>query len=257
MSLLDPLIASLRARLTKLERNQLTPREGIVTQNTPMMVRLDGDSVDTPVRQIAHASVGSRVLCMKLGFRYYMIGQVGGQGSILLDEVDMSGQDMPGGSGHTLHIPPALQGTFRSYTVEVTGGVSGGFSHGANAFMVRINGDSGENYRSSSQAWTSDGTIVSSLENDSSAFPRSGYISTYRALTTVTLKPMTLGDTGFFSWEASGWGNIGSGVGGYMFQAGGRWNGSVQRITQFNFRTSSISGRVWTSNSRAELWGHR
>lgn len=257
MSLLDPIVASLRARLTKLERSYPRPREGTVTQSHPMQVRLDGDSVDTPVRQIAHASVGSRVLCMKLGFRYYMIGQVGGQGSMLLDEVNMGGQDMPGGSGHTLHIPPALQGTFRSYTVEVMGGVSGGFSHGADAFMVRINGDGGENYRSASQAWTYDGTIISSLENDSSAFPRSGYISTYQALTIVTLKPTTLGDTGFFSWEASGWGNTGAGSGGYLFQAGGRWNGTVQRITQFNFRTSTISGRVWTSNARAELWGHR
>src|SRR5690625_2194709 len=132
MSLLDPLIASLRTRLTKLERSYPRPREGTVTQSHPMQVRLDGDSVDTPVRQIAHASVGSRVLCMKLGFRYYVMGQIGGQGSMLLDEVNMDGQDMPGGSGHTLHIPPALQGTFRSYTVEVMGGVSGGLSHGAN-----------------------------------------------------------------------------------------------------------------------------
>lgn len=76
MNLLDPLIASLRARLTKLERNQLATREGIVTQNSPMMVRLDGDSVNTPVRPLVTASVGSRVLCMKAGFRYYMIGQV-------------------------------------------------------------------------------------------------------------------------------------------------------------------------------------
>src|SRR5690625_5768577 len=133
MSLLAPPLPARRTRLTRLERSYPRPRDGTVTQSHPMQVRLDGDSVDPPVRQIAHASVGSRVLCMKLGFRYYVMGQIGGQGSMLLDEVNMDGQDMPGGSGHTLHIPPALQGTIRTFTVEVMGGVSGGRPHSVKA----------------------------------------------------------------------------------------------------------------------------
>lgn len=76
MSLLDPILRDIRTRLTRLERSHPRPREGRVTQTSPMQVRLDGDTVDTPVRPLVTASVGSRVLCMKAGFRYYMIGQV-------------------------------------------------------------------------------------------------------------------------------------------------------------------------------------
>lgn len=80
MSLLDPIVASLHARLTKLERNQLTPREGVVTQADPMMVKLDGDTVSTPARPMVSAGEGKRVLCIKVGLRWYAIGVAGGAG---------------------------------------------------------------------------------------------------------------------------------------------------------------------------------
>lgn len=78
MSLLDAALAPLRARMTKLERSHPAPREGKVTQASPMQVRLDGDSVDTPVRSLVNLEVGARVLCQKINFRYYVMGQIGG-----------------------------------------------------------------------------------------------------------------------------------------------------------------------------------
>lgn len=76
MSLLDPILSSIYARLSRLERAQLTPREGIVTQNMPMMVKLDGDTASTPVRPMVSAGEGTRVLCIKAGLRWYAIASL-------------------------------------------------------------------------------------------------------------------------------------------------------------------------------------
>lgn len=165
---------------------------------------------------------------------------------VQLDQVSLSGTV---GTGTALTIPSQLRGTFRSYYLEVDADVG----ESNEPIVVLVNGLADDNYRSVASVFDEDLTVITSSELNGTSFPRTGYMGQFGGLAKITLRPRSIGDTGFVGWSGSGYVNSG-GTTQRNFLSGGRWNGSIQEIQNFTIRTTS-GGHTWGSNANATLWG--
>nr|AMP54252.1 hypothetical protein [uncultured bacterium]AMP54380.1 hypothetical protein [uncultured bacterium]AMP54462.1 hypothetical protein [uncultured bacterium] len=167
-----------------------------------------------------------------------------------LDDIDLSGTV---GTGTALTIPPEVRGVFRSYTIEVDGGVSDVPNC---PIIVRVNGINEQEYRSTSYVWDVDSSSAMEQQNlDSTAFPRVGFLGQFSpGIARITMRPRNTGETGFVSWTSHSWCNNGVN-GSTLGRSGGRWNGDTQEIQTFVVRTNN-SVHEWSTGTGATLWGH-
>ena len=235
-------------------------RWGMVTQVSPLRVRLDGDSGSlngTPSNLAGLLQVGQRVYVhVQRGMTPVVIGAAGGSGAISLGSRHLTGNSHVNNNRFT--VPVALRGSFARYELILAIGVSGVTS--IRAISVLFNGDTNSAYRSFGN-WIGD--TQGTYSNNATAFPRTGYAHSQVGSMRINIVPAFTGSTGSFNdwvyWDATGYWNPGAAVGG-TFSTGGRWNGPSSqgegRINTINFG-SPISADTWTSNSRAYLWGYR
>ncbi len=167
--------------------------------------------------------------------------------TVKLDHVEPSGSV---GTGAIVSIPSFLRGRFTSYTLEIDGHVS----VSEEPLVVRLNGDSGSNYRVNAYATDQNLTTVATFGSSSTAFPRMGYLGEFGGYHRIHFRPRSTGSTGLMQWTAQGWGNEG-GSGNHITASGGRWNGTVQAVENFTVRTTD-TGHTWGSNVAITLWGH-
>jgi hypothetical protein len=175
---------------------------------------------------------------------------------LLLDHQELSGQATSGGTALT--VPGAVQGLFWRYTLSVLAGADGGGTQ-PRPLVVRINGDSGDNYRYNGVTWTtSDGSAGTTEAELAGSLPRAGYVGALvTSIAEVTFVPITLGVTSSLVWHGNGWIHRGAtSANNHVWKTGGRWNPSAAAVpVTFNIRTSNINDN-WASGSHATLWGH-
>lgn len=168
---------------------------------------------------------------------------------ILLDDINMSGNNRDPIREFT--IPPNLVGAFRRYVVSVKGGLTG--SSDTRPFLLRFNGDSGENYRASCYA-TQGNTLLASSQLTGTAFPRVGYMGNWEGHLNVNLHPRR--STNQIYWSTTGWVQNGNGNN-YTVAGGGLWvNSGSGGIETIQLLCSAVAD-TWNSNSSAQLWGYR
>ncbi len=175
------------------------------------------------------------------------------QGLVVLDEVDLTGTV---GTGVDLVIPEMYQGKIRRFEVNVQGGVAR-VDGDLMPIVIRINGDSGENYRVNTIVWdTDDNSVRASRADNGTNFPRTGYLGYFTpGSMQVIFSPRSLAETGFISWTSQGWCNNGATSSEcYVWYGGGRWNGTTQPITHFTVRTNQTADE-WSVGTKAMLLG--
>ena len=185
------------------------------------------------------------------------VNHLDASGVTLLDRVNLRGDSSATAPvEHWLIIPLELRGRFRKYVIDLRASTESPPSSGVRPVVVRMNGDSNANYRSSANVIAPDGTNVAHYNTSGTAFPRTAYVGTYESIAQITLEPIGLGDVSYMSWYATGWTNHGS-SGGSFFQTGGRWNVSSTEPLQFFSLGTNQWSDFWRAGSRAELWGYR
>src|SRR5699024_499346 len=107
--------------------------------------------------------------------------------------------------------------------------------------VIRVNGDSENNYRSMYVKWSTNGTTDFHNRNNTN-FPHVGLFGRYKSQFSINLMPSSMGNTGIITWNADGWVNRGAGSNnnhhGDLFKGGGRWSSQSTRIKYFTFRSN-------------------
>lgn len=171
---------------------------------------------------------------------------------VLLDQDSLSGNTYD--DYGVLTVPAELRGQFTQYRISVRGGAVPVTTSDLRPLVIRINGDGGENYKSTATVWDDTGRVQGSSYSPT-AFPRTAYLGQYvQGVSNIWLTPSSTGNTGSVSWQASGWINT-SGAG-LSYMSGGRWSGTSAPLEWFRLSTNA-SAAEWVSGSRAELWGYR
>lgn len=170
-------------------------------------------------------------------------------GHVLLDEKSLAGRV---DTGIDLLVSPEFRGKIKRYEIEVYGAIER--ENTPTPLIVLVDGDTGENYRSTIFRWSTDESDDNTSQRVTTSFPYTVYMGRYLSQANITLLPQDQGDTGYVTWTANSWPHEGAVSRGYISQGGGRWSGDSVTIRRFTVKTS-YSGDVWTPASWARLWG--
>lgn len=246
----DPL-AKIRAAILDLRRRMPSVRSATVTSINPLRIHLDGEPAPVAATPVTLTSVGpgDRVRVLHYGTTHLILGVIGGSGTMLLDEISLSGSSGDSAE-HRLHVPAGMYGRFRKYTIDVMGSTDAVDSAGVRPLVIRVNNDAADGYRAVAVASTG---AASSL--DGTSFPRTAFMGLFQSTASITFIPSRAGSTGYVSWHSTGWCNSGASDS-FLFNGGGRWSGTEQQIEFFQVMTN-LSSSQWRGGSHARLWGHR
>lgn len=242
-----------------------TWRWAVVEFLNPLVIRLDHEDdplAGSPINLAGPLEVGDRVWVQlhrsHTGFeaRPIIMGkrQAEPSGAVSLGSVELSGDVRS--PVRSLHIPQHLQNKFDYYKMIVKVGIVDSTTV-TRPLCIYPNGDTGENYHAVKCVGHSNLEVSGSANNQTTAFPRTGYMGAYEGSLEINWTPRhPRSPTNLMVWTTYGWSSH-TGTDSVVVEGGGRWEpGSMQTLTHFEFNTNS-SGLTWRGHSKVYLWGYR